>query len=109
MITFDDFKKVEIKVGKILSAEKIEGSDKLLKLSVELGEESPRTIVSGIAGYFPEPESIVGKKCAFATNIEPRTIFGIPSNGMILAARRIKNNLSLLSVDDFISAGEIVG
>ena len=85
MITIDEFKKLEIKIGEILSAEKIEGSDKLLKLSVDMGEENPRQIVSGIFSYFPDPQSLVGKKCAFAANLEPRKLMGLESQGMILA------------------------
>ena len=73
--------------------EKIEGADKLLKLSVSFGEEKPRQIVSGIALYFPDPQTLVGKKCAFATNLEPRVIRGFESQGMILA----------VSGDDFFS------
>jgi methionine--tRNA ligase beta chain len=84
-ISIDDFKKLEIKIGHILSAEKIEGSDKLLKLTVDMSEESPRQIVSGISAYFPEPQALVGKKCAFASNLEPRSIMGLESQGMILA------------------------
>ena len=84
-ITIDDFHKLDIKIGHILSAEKIEGADKLLKLSVDMGEEKPRQIVSGISMYFPEPEKLVGKKCAFAANLEPRVIRGLESQGMILA------------------------
>lgn len=84
-ISIDDFKKIEIKIGQIMSAEKIDGSDKLLKLSVDFGEENPRQIVSGISVYFSNPQDLVGKKCAFATNLEPRTIRGLESQGMILA------------------------
>ena len=69
MISIDDFKKVELAVGKILSAEKIPDTDKLLKLSVDLGEESPRQIVSGISKYFPDPSTLVGKKCIFFPNL----------------------------------------
>jgi methionyl-tRNA synthetase len=85
MITFDEFKKVEIKIGEILTAEKIPETDKLLKLSVNFGEEAPRQIVSGISTYFPDEKMLIGKKCAFATNLEPREIRGLLSNGMILA------------------------
>ncbi len=85
MISIDDFKKLEIKIGHILSAEKVENADKLLKLSVDMGEETPRQIVSGISMYFPDPQTLVGKKCAFAANLEPRTIRGLESQGMILA------------------------
>ncbi len=84
-ITIDDFHKLDIKIGHILSAEKIEGADKLLKLSVDMGGGKPRQIVSGISIYFPDPEKLVGKKCAFAANLEPRVIRGLESQGMILA------------------------
>lgn len=85
MITIDEFKKLEIRIGKILNAEKIPETDKLLKLSVDFGDEVPRQIVSGIALFFPELEKLIGKKCAFAYNLEPRTIKGFESQGMILA------------------------
>ena len=84
-ISYEDFKKVEMKVGLILFAEKIPDTDKLLKLSVDFAEGSPRQIVSGIATYFPDLEKLIGKKCMFVTNLEPRTIKGFVSNGMILA------------------------
>ncbi|MES2060004.1 MAG: methionine--tRNA ligase subunit beta [Patescibacteria group bacterium] len=86
MITIDDFKKVEIKVGKILSAEKVEGSEKLLKLSVSFAEESgPRQILSGIQKFFPDESLLVGRKCMFVTNLEPRQMMGLESNGMLFA------------------------
>jgi methionyl-tRNA synthetase len=85
LVSIDDFKKLEIKIGHILSAEKVADADKLLKLSVDMGEESPRQIVSGIATFFPDPQALVGKKCAFAANLEPRVIRGLESQGMILA------------------------
>ncbi|MEN9604575.1 MAG: hypothetical protein RJB39_260 [Candidatus Parcubacteria bacterium] len=86
MITFDEFKKVELRVGKILSAEPIEGSEKLLKLSVDFGEETPRTVVSGIAQYI-EMSTFVNSQKVFVTNLEPRDIMGIPSQAMILAGK----------------------
>src|SRR3989338_10243220 len=84
-ITLKDFKKVNITVGKILSAEKIPDTDKLLKLSVDVGEERPRQIVSGISLYFPDCNILIGRKCMFVANLEPRIIRGIESQGMILA------------------------
>jgi methionyl-tRNA synthetase len=84
-INIDDFKKVELVVGQILSASKIPETDKLLKLSVDLGESVPRTIVSGISLHFPDCSVLVGKKCMFVANLEPRIIRGIESQGMILA------------------------
>lgn len=83
-ISIDDFKKVEIRIGEILSAEKIEGSDKLLKLKVRFGEEE-RQVLSGIAAHFPNPEDLVGKKCPFVTNLAPRMMMGLESQAMILA------------------------
>ena len=85
MINIEEFKKVEIKVGKILSAEKIEGSEKLLKLSVDLGEETPRQIHSGIQKYFPDERVLGGNKCMFVTNLEPRQMMGLESNRMLFA------------------------
>jgi methionine--tRNA ligase beta chain len=85
MISIDDFKKIQIKIGLILSAEKVSDTDKLLKLSVDMGEEKPRQIISGIAFYFPELEKLVGKRVAFLANLEPRVIRGLESQGMILA------------------------
>ncbi|MFZ2072179.1 MAG: hypothetical protein WA101_03575 [Minisyncoccia bacterium] len=85
MISIEDFKKVDIAVGKILSAEKIPDTDKLLKLRVDLGEENPRQIVSGISLFFPDCSLLVGKKCMFVANLEPRMIKGFESQGMILA------------------------
>ena len=82
-ISIDDLKKVEMRVGEVLAAEPVEGSEKLLKLRVSFGAEE-RQVVSGIA-KFVTPESVVGKKFAFATNLQPRSIMGLESQAMILA------------------------
>ena len=103
-ITYDDFKKIQMKVGKILSAEAVAGSDKLYKLSVDFAEGEPRQIVSGIAKYFPDATEIVGKKVAFVTNLEPRSLMGLLSNGMILAAKT-DDKLAIMEVPDFIKEG----
>lgn len=107
MITIDDVKKVEIRAGKILSAEPIEGSEKLLKLSVDFGEESPRTILSGIAKYFPGGEGLAGITCGFVANLEPRPMMGLESQGMILAVSG-EDYFSLLKLDDNVPAGALV-
>jgi methionine--tRNA ligase beta chain len=110
-ISIDDFKKTEIKIGKILSAEKTEGSDKLLKLMVDFGEETPRQIISGIALYFPDTAALVGKKCAFCTNLQPRVIRGFASDGMILAASGQNGDgdfFSLLEVPPNVAPGAAV-
>src|SRR5258708_5383848 len=108
MIPIDDFKKLEIRVGKILSAEKVEGADRLLLLRVDFAEESPRQIVSGIAGYFPDPAVLVGKRCPFAVNLEPRTIRGHESNGMILAVGNENGFFSLLEASSETPPGSTV-
>ena len=85
-ISYDDFAKLQICIGTVLAVEIVEDADKLLRLSVDLGEESPRQIISGVRLYLEDPQSIVGKQFPFLTNLEPRTIRGFESNGMILAA-----------------------
>lgn len=104
MATIDDFHAIEMKVGKILSVERIPNADKLLKLSVDFGEETPRQILSGIAEYY-EPEALVGKACPFVTNLEPRTIRGEMSYGMILAVGAGDDGIALLHPDKDVPPG----
>jgi methionyl-tRNA synthetase len=105
-IKYEDFKKVEIKVGKILSVERIEKSEKLLKLSVDFAEPAgPRQIVSGIAKYFPQIEDLINKKCTFVTNLEPRPLMGLESNGMLLATGGGDKPFSLFEVSDEVEPG----
>ncbi|MDP3901673.1 MAG: methionine--tRNA ligase subunit beta [bacterium] len=91
MINYDDFKKVELKVAKILSAERVEGSEKLLKLQVDLGEKDEtnlpagRQVVAGIGKVYA-PENLVGREIIVVTNLEPRSLMGLESQGMLLAA-----------------------
>ncbi|MBP9763341.1 MAG: methionine--tRNA ligase subunit beta [Candidatus Pacebacteria bacterium] len=109
-ISIDQFKDIQIKIGKILSVEIVPDADKLLKLSVDMGEESPRQILSGIRMYFEDPQSLVGKKVPFVANLAPRVIRGLESNGMILAVNdKDGNGFSLLEVGENISAGSLVG
>lgn len=108
MISYEDFKKVEIKIGKIISAEKIPDTDKLLLLKVDFAEESPRQIVSGIALHFPDLMSLVGVKCAFVTNLETRVIRGSESFGMILAVGGGDLPFSIFKVDESVKEGSVV-
>lgn len=85
-IPYEDFSKVEITIGEILKVEIVEGADKLLRLEVDFGEETPRQVISGIREYFADPQVLVGKRSPFVTNLEPRTIRGLESQAMILAA-----------------------
>lgn len=85
-ISIDDFAKVQISIGTVRAAERVPETDKLIRCTIDFGEENgPRTIVSGVAQYVPEPESLVGRQLAYITNLAPRTIKGIESNGMLLA------------------------
>ncbi|HWU24192.1 MAG TPA: methionine--tRNA ligase subunit beta [Candidatus Paceibacterota bacterium] len=83
-ISIDDFAKVDVRVGTVLSAERVPETDKLLRLMVDLGEAEPRQIVSGIAAY-TEPEALVGRQLCFVSNLAPRKIKGLESNGMLFA------------------------
>lgn len=108
MISIDTFKQAEIKIGKILSAEKVKGLDKILKLSVDFGEETPRQILSGIALTFTDPSVLVGRLCPFVTNLEPRVIKGLESQGMILAIGS-PEGVVLLHPDKEVAPGSLVG
>lgn len=124
IITFEDFKKLDIRIGKIISAEKVEGSDKLLKLEVDFGseiatrpaegEEAPKTetkpikrqIIAGIAQFYA-PEALIGKECPFAYNLAPRVLKGLESQGMILCPSD-NGNPVLLHPDKEIPPGSTV-
>ena len=85
-ISIDEFAKIEVKVGTVRSAELVPETDKLLRLIVDFNEEAgPRQIVSGIRAYVNEPEDLVGRQLAFVTNLAPRKIKGLESNGMLFA------------------------
>ena len=102
-IVYDDFAKLDLRVGTILAAEKVEKADKLLKLSIDLGNEQ-RTIVSGIAGHF-KPEEIIGRQVVVVANLAPRKMRGIESNGMILMAEDPAGRLHFVHPEDKIQAG----
>jgi methionyl-tRNA synthetase len=105
-VTFDDFTKLDIRLGKIVAAEKVPKADKLLKLTVETGIDV-RTIVSGIASYYT-PEEVVGKTVSVLLNLEPRKIRGVESQGMILMAENAQGELSFVSPEkEFGAGGEI--
>ncbi len=101
-IGIEDFLKVDLRLAKILSAERVEGSDKLIKLRVSLGTEE-RTIVAGIAKFY-SPDELIGKKILIVANLKPRKIFGIESQGMILALSN-GERMSLIVPDRDIEEG----
>lgn len=104
LIGYDDFAKVDLRVGLVRSAEKVPKADKLLKLSVDVGEAAPRTIVAGIAAAYPDPEALVGKRIVVVANLEPRALRGITSHGMLLAAGEAPD-LALVMVGEGIAPG----
>lgn len=106
MITIDDFKKLEIKIGKVKSVEKVEGADKLLKFIFDLGGEE-RQILSGIAQFYTDLESLVGKEMPILVNLEPRVIRGLESRGMVLCAD-MEGRAVLLHPDQEVPPGSIV-
>jgi len=102
LVGIEDFLKLDIRLAKIVSAERVEGSEKLLKLKVSLGEEE-RTLMAGIAKFY-SPEELIGKKVLMLANLKPRKIFGVESQGMILALSD-GENLSLIVPDRDIKEG----
>lgn len=103
-IVFDDFLKVNMKVGKVVNAELIEKSEKLLKLNVDFGEEQARQVISGIREAFPDPQTLIGRTFAFVTNLEPRKILGLESQAMIIAAKD-ENGMALFEPTTTLAPG----
>src|SRR3989344_4214613 len=106
MVSFDDFKKLEIKIGKIIAAEKVEGSSKLLKLLFDFGSEQ-RQILAGIAQAYPDVSLLIGKQIPVLVNLEPKMLMGQESQGMILAADS-NGEPVLLHPDKEVLPGSIV-
>ena len=105
MIPYEEFKKLDIRIGKILKAEKIEGTEKLLKLEVDLGS-AIRQIIAGIVKFY-EPEKLVGREIPIIANLEPRVLMGLESQGMLLVADNSGEPV-LLSPDQEVPPGSIV-
>ena len=106
-INYDLWKQVEIKIGQVVTAEPVPKSEKLLRLTVDFAEGTPRQIVSGIAKHFPDATTLVGKKLAFITNLEPRALMGLESNGMILAVGGGDEPFSLFEVGAEVKTGSM--
>lgn len=104
LIEFPDFAKIDLRVGTVIACEKVEKADKLLKLTVELGEREPRTIVSGIALHF-SPEEVIGNQVVVVANLAPRKMRGIESQGMILMAEDATGKLVFVSPKSMVIAG----
>ena len=106
-IQFEDFLKVQLKVGEIVEAEKHPNADRLLALKVEVGEDRPRSIVAGIAAKY-SPGDLVGKKIVIVANLKPRKLRGVLSEGMLLAATGSELE-GLVTVDPGVNFGSTVG
>lgn len=104
IITYDDFAKLEIRVGTVMAAELIPETDKLLKCTIDFGDFGTRTIVSGIA-LFRTPEEIIGKQLPYIVNLAPRILRGVESQGMLLAASPGGSGLALLTPDSIVPNG----
>ena len=98
MVSIDDFSQLDLRVGIVLTAEKVPKSKNLLKLSVDIGESQPRQILSGIANDYT-PEEMIGKKIIVLTNLQPRKMMGLESQGMLLAVD-LDEKAVLLKIDD---------
>jgi methionyl-tRNA synthetase len=105
-IVFDDFTKLDMRVGTVLTAEAMKGSNKLLKLLVDIGFEK-RTILSGIAQHY-KPEEILGKQVIVIANLTPRRMMGIESQGMILMTEEVNGKLRFLRPDENVQPGSVV-
>ena len=107
-VSFDDFEKLDIRVGHIINCEKVKKSKKLLKFAIDDGSGVERTILSGIAAYY-EPEQLIGKDVLFVANFAPRKMMGIESQGMILSAVNFDGNLTVTSLLGKVKPGSQVG
>jgi len=103
IISYDDFKKLDLKVGKIKEAEIVQGSNNLIKLKVDIGTEE-RQIIAGIAQCY-KPEELIGKQIIIIVNLQPRMIRGLESNGMLLAAGESAKEVVLLTTDKEVNPG----
>lgn len=111
-ITYDDFKKLDMRVGLIKFVEPVPDTDKLLRFEIDFGEESPRQIVSGIREFYPDPsadeagyEQLIGKLALYVVNLEPRTIKGVESNGMLMAVDGLDGQPVFLTPDAPVNPG----
>jgi methionine--tRNA ligase beta chain len=105
MITFDDFMKLDIRIGTVTGANKVEGADKLIRLEIDLGEEH-RQVVAGMAPTYT-PEEFIGKQVPILVNLEPRKLRGLESQGMILAAD-VDGKPVMLMPDKTVPPGSLV-
>jgi methionyl-tRNA synthetase len=107
-IDIEDFKKVVAKIGKVLTAEAVADSDKLIRFELDFGEAMPRQILSAIREWYPEPEKLIGKQMLFVVNLAPRKIRGLESNGMLMAVDGIDGAPVFLVPESPVNPGTTV-
>ena len=107
-LTYDEFTKLDARVGFIQKVEPVDGADKLLRFEIDFGEGESRQIVSGIREFFPDYESLVGKKALYVLNLEPREIKGITSYGMLMAVDGVDGNPVFLVPESSVTNGSSV-
>ena len=107
-VAFEDFEKLDIRVGHVKNCEKVKKANKLLKFTIDDGSGTDRTIVSGIAKFYA-PEELIGKDVLFIANLAPRKLMGIESCGMILSAENFDGSLSVTSLLREVKPGSCVG
>ena len=108
-VDFDTFEKLDIRVGLVTSCEKVKKSKKLLKFHIDDGTKDGRTILSGIAAYYEDPQELVGKQVLFVANFAPRKMMGEESQGMILSAVNYDGTLSVTTTSKDVKPGSQVG
>ncbi len=103
-VSYEEFMKIDLRVGKVISAERVKGSKKLLRLIVDLGELGKRQIIAGLGKWY-EPEYFIGKNIIVVANLQPKKIFGLESQGMLLAADTPEGTPVLLTTDKPVEPG----
>ena len=106
MIDYETFMEIDLRTGRIIEAEPIEGADKLLRVLVDIGETNPRQVVAGIAQHY-DPKRIIGYQVVVVANLKPAKLFGVRSEGMILAAES-EEGLRLVTLDEPMAPGSRV-
>ncbi len=108
-VSFEEFEKLDIRVGLVKNCQRVPKSKKLLQFTIDDGSGTDRTICSGIAAFYENPEELVGKRILFVANFEPRKMMGIESQGMILSAVDFDESLSVVTTTKDVKPGSIVG
>ncbi len=106
-VSFSDFKKIELRVAHVLSVEEIAGKDKLYKLTIDIGEKKPRTLVAGLKPFYSK-EQLQGKQIVVVANLEPKPLAGIVSHGMLLASGPKEGPIALVTLDKKCPPGSLV-